>query len=391
MGLTRKEREKEEEAERKAEEKAAKKAELAAKRAARDAEKAAKLAEKAAGSSDGAPSVTKTDDDGEKDDDAWTADESEALVDGLRANPRGMHDTEQKRWETIAGGAGLEKRTDALACVEHYKYLLRKLKAAKAVQKLKKKPMRNVKKEQEEAARAKRAAAELKRLEELRVANGGRLSAEELGFFIRSGPDANRRANSNMDIQINGVQLYGGKQELLQDAVLKLVHGTKYGLVGRNGTGKSTLLHAISERRIPMPEHIHIIHVEQEAAPSDKSALQTVLDTDEERNYLLEIERILLEAGDNAEFDDEGVPIGKVKESHEGIDLNEVYDRLDEIGSDEAVRASGRDSRRTRLRRRRPSQSHEGVLRGLAHAHLVGAGAVHDPRLVACWTSPRTI
>ena len=341
MGLTRKEREKEEEAERKAEEKAAKKAELAAKRAARDAEKAAKLAEKAVGSSDGAPSVTKTDDDGEKDEDAWTADESEALVDGLRANPRGMHDTEQKRWETIAGGAGLEKRTDALACVEHYRYLLRKLKAAKAVQKLKKKPMRNVKKEQEEAARAKRAAAELKRLEELRVANGGRLSAEELGFFIRSGPDANRRANSNMDIQINGVQLYGGKQELLQDAVLKLVHGTKYGLVGRNGTGKSTLLHAISERRIPMPEHIHIIHVEQEAAPSDKSALQTVLDTDEERNYLLEIERILLEAGDNAEFDDEGVPIGKVKESHEGIDLNEVYDRLDEIGSDEAVARAG--------------------------------------------------
>ena len=341
MGLTRKEREKEEEAERKAEEKAAKKAELAAKRAARDAEKAAKLAEKAVGFSDGAPSVTKTDDDGEKAEDAWTVDESEALVDGLRANPRGMHDTEQKRWETIAGGAGLEKRTDALACVEHYRYLLRKLKAAKAVQKLKKKPMRNVKKEQEEAARAKRAAAEARRLEELRVANGGRLSAEELGFFIRSGPDANRRANSNMDIQINGVQLYGGKQELLQDAVLKLVHGTKYGLVGRNGTGKSTLLHAISERRIPMPEHIHIIHVEQEAAPSDKSALQTVLDTDEERNYLLEIERILLEAGDNAEFDDEGVPIGKVKESHEGIDLNEVYDRLDEIGSDEAVARAG--------------------------------------------------
>ena len=342
MGLTRKEREKEEEAERKAEEKAAKKAELAAKRAARDAEKAAKLAEKAAGSSD-ATSVTKTktDDDGEKDQDAWTADESEALVDGLRANPRGMHETEQKRWETIAGGAGLEKRTDALACVEHYRYLLRKLKAAKAVRKLKKKPMRNVKKEQEEAARAKRAAAEARRLEELRVANGGRLSAEELGFFIRSGPDANRRANSNMDIQINGVQLYGGKQELLQDAVLKLVHGTKYGLVGRNGTGKSTLLHAISERRIPMPEHIHIIHVEQEAAPSDKSALQTVLDTDEERNYLLEIERILLEAGDNAEFDDEGNPIGKVKESHEGIDLNEVYDRLDEIGSDEAVARAG--------------------------------------------------
>lgn len=59
--------------------------------------------------------------------------------------------------------------------------------------------------------------------------------------------------------------LSGGKQELLSDATLKLVHGTKYGLVGRNGTGKSTLLHAIAERTIPMPPHIHIIHVEQEA------------------------------------------------------------------------------------------------------------------------------
>ena len=115
--VTRKEREKEEEAERKAEEKAAKKAEIAAKRAARDAEKAAKLAEKAAGASDASsPSKAGV---GEKDEDAWTADESEALVDGLRANPRGMHATEQARWETIAGGAGLEKRADALECVAH--------------------------------------------------------------------------------------------------------------------------------------------------------------------------------------------------------------------------------------------------------------------------------
>ena len=39
-----------------------------------------------------------------------------------------------------------EKRADALECVAHYRNLLRKLKAAQAVQKLKKKPMRNIKK-----------------------------------------------------------------------------------------------------------------------------------------------------------------------------------------------------------------------------------------------------
>ena len=207
--------------------------------------------------------------------------------------------------------------------------LLAKLRAVKSIKKVgpsKKKPMLAKKREMEEAARAKKAEAEAKRELELRLANGGRLTAEELGFFIRSGPDANRRANSNMDIQIGNIQLYGGRQELLTDATLKLVHGTKYGLVGRNGTGKSTLLHAIADRTIPMPEHLHIIHVEQEAAPSTKSAIQTVLDTDLERNYLLEIEKILLDED---------------KDTHEGIDLNEVYELLDEIGSDEAIARAG--------------------------------------------------
>ena len=241
---------------------------------------------------------------------------------------------------------GLDRR-DALECVGHYKELLARVKAAKAAAATaaeggeaavsmdsvikrrgppKKKPQLAKKRELEEQAKAKKAAAAAKAAEERRAANGGRLSAEDLGFFIRSGPDCNRRANSNMDIQISNVQLYGGRQELLTDATLKLVHGTKYGLVGRNGTGKSTLLHAISDRLIPMPSHLHIIHVEQEAKPSDKSALQTVLDTDEERNYLLKIEQILLDED---------------KDTHEGIDLNEVYERLDEIGSDEAIARAG--------------------------------------------------
>ena len=182
------------------------------------------------------------------------------------------------------------------------------------------------KREMEEAARAEKAEAEAKR--ELdsaspTVEGSPRRSSDSSSA---PGPDANRRANSNMDIQIGNIQLYGGRQELLTDATLKLVHGTKYGLVGRNGTGKSTLLHAMSTFPIPMPEHRPIIHVEQEAAPSTKSAIQTVLDTDLERNYLLEIEKILLDED---------------KDTHEGIDLNEVYERLDEIGGDEAIARAG--------------------------------------------------
>lgn len=40
-------------------------------------------------------------------------------------------------------------------------------------------------------------------------------------------------------------------RELLVDAHLRLQDGMHYVLVGRNGTGKSTLLKAIAEERVP--------------------------------------------------------------------------------------------------------------------------------------------
>ena len=124
---TRKEREKEEENERRAEEKIAKKAELVAKRAARDAEKAVKLATRVDEVVEQVAELENGDDTNE-----WTADESEALVLGLIANPRGAHATEQVRWETISHSPGLEKKNqDPLVCVAHYKLLLHKLFAAK--------------------------------------------------------------------------------------------------------------------------------------------------------------------------------------------------------------------------------------------------------------------
>ena len=102
---TRKEREKEEENERRAEEKIAKKAELVAKRAARDAEKAVKLATRVDEVVEQVAELENGDDTNE-----WTADESEALVLGLIANPRGAHATEQVRWETISHSPGLENK-----------------------------------------------------------------------------------------------------------------------------------------------------------------------------------------------------------------------------------------------------------------------------------------
>ena len=157
---------------------------------------------------------------------------------------------------------------------------------------------------------------------EATTSGGGRLSAEDLGFFIRSGPDASMRQTQNMDIHVDNIVLYAGKNELVSYGVLRLVYGRHYGLIGRNGVGKSTLLRAIAAKEISLPSFLHIVHVEQECVGDERSALQTVLDADKERSWLMSKEEELLAV----EEDDENDP----------YNLNEIYERLEQIDADGA-------------------------------------------------------
>jgi ATP-binding cassette subfamily F protein 2 len=69
--------------------------------------------------------------------------------------------------------------------------------------------------------------------------------------------------------------LYG--KELVKDTTLELTYGQRYGLVGLNGSGKSTILAAIRAREVPIPDAIDIWHLHEEAAPSDKNAVESVI------------------------------------------------------------------------------------------------------------------
>lgn len=80
---------------------------------------------------------------------------------------------------------------------------------------------------------------------------------------------------------------------LLQGAELSLASGRRYGLVGRNGLGKTTLLKMLASRNLRVPAHISILHVEQEVAGDEVTALQSVLETDEVREALLREEKSL--------------------------------------------------------------------------------------------------
>ena len=155
---------------------------------------------------------------------------------------------------------------------------------------------------------------------------GGRLTTEELGFQIRTGPDAIRSRTRNFDIEVNDVCMSAGGTELLYNTTLKLVHGVNYGLIGRNGVGKSTLFRNIANKEIKIPEFVFVMHVEQEIEGDDTSVVNSVVKSDKEREYLLDVEARILE------LDPEEHPEQQV----DGIGLMEVYERLDEIDSDNA-------------------------------------------------------
>lgn len=83
---------------------------------------------------------------------------------------------------------------------------------------------------------------------------------------------------------LDKISVIVGGRALLEDTQLKLAYGRKYGLVGRNGIGKTCLMNSLARGEFNnMPKHLQILLVEQELRQTHKSALQTVLETDVER------------------------------------------------------------------------------------------------------------
>jgi len=69
----------------------------------------------------------------------------------------------------------------------------------------------------------------------------------------------NKGKNFKTDI-ILPVNIIVGGNHLLEDTTLQLVQGTKYGLIGRNGIGKTCLIDAISAADIEgFPKNIHTL------------------------------------------------------------------------------------------------------------------------------------
>lgn len=92
------------------------------------------------------------------------------------------------------------------------------------------------------------------------------------------------------DIKIGGFSLQAYGKELIQDTLIELTIGRRYGLIGQNGSGKSAYLKCLAKREVPIPDHIDIFHLDMEAAPSDRTALEAVVDIVRDKMTALEKE-----------------------------------------------------------------------------------------------------
>ena len=120
-------------------------------------------------------------------------------------------------------------------------------------------------------------------------------------------------------LQITNLDFTAWGRRFFDQATVAIPPGSKVGLVGRNGIGKSTLFKLIKGELIPtggdisMPRNARMATVDQEHPATDVTLIDTILEADVERHSLLT--RL---------------------ETAEPEEMGEIYARLNEIDADRA-------------------------------------------------------
>jgi len=106
------------------------------------------------------------------------------------------------------------------------------------------------------------------------------------------------------DIKISSFSLSLHGIVLVEDTTIELNYGGRYGLLGRNGCGKSTFLKCLAAREVPIPEHIDVYLLAHEAPPTEDTALEYVINSAREEVAKLDamIENILVTEGPESEL-----------------------------------------------------------------------------------------
>ena len=132
-------------------------------------------------------------------------------------------------------------------------------------------------------------------------------------------------------------------QTLFENASITLVQGKRYGILGPNGQGKTTIVRHIAAREMPVPLNWDVILVEQEAKASNRSAVEEVIAADEKTNELITKEKELTSRMEDFE---------KRMEAGEDVsveELNSTRNELELVAAD--LEVSGAESAEGRVRK----------------------------------------
>ncbi|KAK7841756.1 abc transporter f family member 4 [Quercus suber] len=145
-------------------------------------------------------------------------------------------------------------------------------------------------------------------------------------------PDVQKQCNRQRrsEFKLLEISTIRGK-ELLKNTSVKISHGKRYGFVGPNGMGKSTLLKLLAWGKIPVPKNIDLLLVEQEVVGDDRTALEAVVSANEELARLQKEVAFLQNSfsaaqGENEDDDCNGDDVGEK--------LAELYEKLQNLESD---------------------------------------------------------
>eukprot|EP00927_Polykrikos_kofoidii_P029465 TRINITY_DN25480_c0_g1_i1.p1 TRINITY_DN25480_c0_g1~~TRINITY_DN25480_c0_g1_i1.p1 ORF type:complete len:861 (+),score=215.97 TRINITY_DN25480_c0_g1_i1:146-2584(+) len=184
--------------------------------------------------------------------------------------------------------------------------------------------------EEEHDAQAKSALAELSS-DEVRVREAVK------DFSVSIADDSTGQAGA-VDLRLEQFSVSVGSTQLFNDASLTLAKGRRYGFLGPNGQGKTSLLRIIAAGRLPVPTHWRVGLVEQEAASTERHVVDEVLASDTTRQHLLDLESGLLAKIENfgGGCDDES------------DELAELCRKLAQVGED--LEASGAEAAEGKVR-----------------------------------------
>ena len=121
-------------------------------------------------------------------------------------------------------------------------------------------------------------------------------------------------------LKVDSFTIAAAGKELLVNAELKISFGRRYGLIGPNGHGKTTLLRHIADKKaLHLPQDLDVLLCEQEVVADETPAVQVVLKSDTKR---IALEEELKKLSDSQDPDQDRI--------------NVIYNELNAMGADSA-------------------------------------------------------